>query len=233
MATVRIEPKTKIWLKFGGIKFMLPVNPEEMEITKTAPSDRFMILGVGQIDIPQFSNLQQIKFDSFFPGNTLDPYTNAEAQKPKYYVDILTAAMNEATIGRLIVKRPGKLNMNIRVTIKNFTTKDKGGDPLDLTYSLELSEYRKYKPEKIVIKENKAQKTASTEIQRAVDNPVMRVGATVIANGPYYYDSYGSEPHGTAKNLQITVKRIVPGRAYPILIGTHGWIKESNLQVKA
>ena len=58
MATVRIEPKTKIWLKFGGIKFMLPVNPEEMEITKTAPSDRFMILGVGQIDIPQFSNLQ-------------------------------------------------------------------------------------------------------------------------------------------------------------------------------
>lgn len=231
MATVRIEPKTKIWLKFGGIKFLLPVNPKEMEITRSAPSDRFMILGLGQIDIPQYSNLQKIKFDSFFPGTTLNPYTYAEAQKPKYYVDLLTKAMNEATIGRLVVKRPGKLNMNLRVTIKSFSTTDEGGDPLDLSYSIELSEYRKYKPEKIIIK-NGTQKTASTEKQRAVDNPVMRVGATVIANGPYYYDSYGSEPHGTAKNLQITVKRIVPGRAYPILIGTYGWIKESNLQIK-
>ena len=60
----------------------------------------------------------------------------------------------------------------------------------------------------------------------------MRVGATVIANGTYCYDSYGSKPHGTAKNLKIKVKRIVPGRPYPILIGVYGWIKESNLQIK-
>lgn len=233
MPTVRLEPKTKVWLKFNGVKFILPVNPPELEITASAPADRFMILGIGQIEIPQLSNLRRIKFDSFFPGNTNDPYTNAEAEKPKYYNDILMNALNQATVGRLIVKRPNKNNLNIRVTIATYTATDTGGEPQDLPYSIELLEYRSYKPEKVVIKtKNNTPTTASQAVQRAVDNPVMRVGATVIANGPYYYDSYGSEPHGTAKNLRITVKRIVPGRPYPILIGTHGWIKESNLQVK-
>lgn len=230
---MKVEPKTKIWLEFGGEKFLLPVNPEELEITKGTTSNQFMIMGVGQIDIPQLSNLQKIKFDCFFPGNTLDPYTNAEAQPPKYYIDILTNAMDEALVGKLTVKRPGKNNIKIRVTVKNFQTTDTGGDPLDMPYSLELLEYKKTKPEKVVIKKSDDNtKTASREVQRDVDNPVLRVGAKVIANGNYYYTSYGDEPHGTAKNLSIEVKRIVPGRAYPVLIGSNGWIKESNLQIK-
>jgi len=230
---MKIEPKTKIWLEFGGEKFLLPVNPEELEITKGSNPSQFMIMGVGQIDIPQLSNLQKIKFDCFFPGTTLDPYTNAEAQPPKYYMDILRNAMNTAQVGRFTIYRKGKNNMNIRVTVKNFQTTDKGGEPLDVSYSLELMEYRKTKPEKVVIKKTgEYTKTASREAQRTVDKPVLRVGAKVVANGNYYYSSYGDEPHGTAKNLDIEVKRIVPGRAYPVLIGTHGWIKESNLQIK-
>lgn len=230
---MKIEPKTKIWLEFGDQRFLLPVNPEELDITKSAPTDQFIILGVGQINVPQMSNLQSIKFESFFPGNTLDPYTYAEAQKPAYYVDVLKNAMNEATIGRITINRPGKFRTNMRVTIKNFDTTDEGGVPLDISYSLELLEYRKYKPEKVVIKVQKQKKTASSKVQRDIEKPVMRVGAKVVANGPYYYDSFGTDPHGTAKNLTIEVKRIVQGRDYPILIGSHGWIKESNLQVKS
>ena len=60
----------------------------------------------------------------------------------------------------------------------------------------------------------------------------MRVGATVIANGTYCYSSNGSKPHGTANNLKTEVKRIVAGAAYPVLIGSYGWIKESDVQVK-
>ena len=59
----------------------------------------------------------------------------------------------------------------------------------------------------------------------------MRVGAIVIANGTYCNDSYGSKPHGTANNIQTTVNRIVAGRAFPILIGSYGWITEAQLQV--
>lgn len=230
---MKIEPKTKIWLEFGSEKFLLPVNPEELEITKGSNPSQFMIMGVGQIDIPQLSNLQKIKFDCFFPGNTLDPYTSVEAQPPKYYMDILRNAVDTAQVGRFKIHRKGNNKLNIRVTVKNFQTTDKGGEPLDVSYSLELLEYRKAKPEKVRLSgdEGKTQ-TVSRIIERDVDKPVLRVGAKVVANGNYYYSSYGDEPHGTAKNLNIEVKRIVPGRAYPVLIGTHGWIKESNLQIK-
>lgn len=242
MPTVRIEPKTKIWLKFSGVKFRLPVNPEELTVDSSAAADNFSIIGFGQIGIPQYRNLQKVSFKSFFPGNTNDPYTNAEAQRPKYYVDLLKAALENAEVGRLVIKRPGKDNLNIRAMIKSFKTTDKGGQLRDIDYQIELSEYRAYKPEKVVVKTKKKKtadgkekvvKTAAKKKQRAVDTPVMRVGATVIANGTYCYDSYGSKPHGTAKNLTIEVKRIVPGREYPILIGSHGWIKESCLQIKS
>ena len=238
---VHIEPKAKIWLKFGGIKFRLPVNPKELTVDSSAPADTFSILGFGQIGIPQYRNLQKVTFQSFFPGSTDDPFTLIIAQKPKYYVDILRTALDEAQIGRLIIKRPGRLHLNIRVVVKSFKTTDTGGEPFDMPYSLELQEYRAFKPEKVVVKTKKVvqnntektKKVATKKKSRAVDNPVMRVGATVVANGTYCYDSYGSKPHGTAKNLTIEVKRIVPDRAYPILIGDYGWIKESCLQIKS
>ena len=56
-------------------------------------------------------------------------------------------------------------------------------------------------------------------------------GASVIANGVYCYDSGGGKPHGHANNLNTTVKRIVNGRPYPILIGSYGWTTASQLQI--
>ncbi len=234
MPLIRVSPTTKIWLKFNGVKFRLPVNPEDVTIDGSSPSDSFSIIGLGQIDIPQYSNLRKIKFKSFFPGTTDAPYVFSKSQSPKYYYELLKKAMDEAKVGRLIVHRANGLNLNIRVTIKSLNTTDAGGNPEDLGYDIQLMEYRPFKPDKVTVKKESSKvTTVSNQVQRAVDTPVMRVGATVVANGTYCYDSYGSKPHGTAKNLTIQVKRIVPGRDYPILIGTYGWIKESCLQIKS
>jgi uncharacterized spore protein YtfJ len=81
--------------------------------------------------------------------------------------------------------------------------------------------------------EKGTKKIAVKKKQRAVESPRLRVGAAVVANGTYCYTSNGDKPHGTANNLKTEVKRIVTGRAYPILIGSYGWIKESDLQVKS
>jgi hypothetical protein len=234
---MKLEPSTKIWLKFSGKKFLIPVNPKELDIGRQAPPDNFDILGKGQIAVPQYRDLHSIKFKSFFPGDVSAPYTSDGTQKPKYYCDILEKAMENATIGRFVIKRPGGFNKNIRVIIRKFDTTDTGGEPLDIPYEIELSEYRPYKAEKVVIKKKKTEKgvkkIAVKKKQRAVEAPRLRVGASVVANGTYCYTSYGDKPHGTANNLKTEVKRIVTGRAYPILIGAYGWIKESDLQVKS
>jgi len=64
-----------------------------------------------------------------------------------------------------------------------------------------------------------------------VETPVLRVGASVIVNGEYWYSSYGAAPHKTANNLSTTVTRIVSGNAYPVHVGNFGWVQESQLQI--
>lgn len=232
---MKIEPTTKIWLKFEGQKFRLPVNPNEISITRQSPTDNFDILGYGQIAVPQYRDLCTYKFKSFFPGDKDNPYTFSGAHDHTWYCSKLEAAMNNASIGKFMVSRPGGFNTNVRVIIKKFAYTDKGGEPEDLNYELELLEYRPYKAEKVVIKKDKKKKKkkAVTKKQRDVETPKLRVGAKVVANGTYCYDSLGSKPHGKANNLKTEVKRIVKGRKYPILIGYYGWIKESDLQVKS
>ena len=225
-----IEPSTKIWLEFGGDKFQLPVNPSDIDIAESAPYDNFHIVGKGQIGVPQYPDLKALKFKSFFPGNMGDPFINEDAKDVNYYCMLLEEAMHEAEVGKIVINRPSGWNLDMSCIIKSFKPSDKGGEPQDISYSIELTEYRDYEPDKIII--NTTKSTAITKKKRAVSKKTMRVGATVIANGTYCYDSYGSKPHGNAKNLKTTVKRIVKGRKYPILIGAYGWIKESSLQIK-
>lgn len=231
---MKLEPTTKIWLKFNGTKFRIPVNPKEIDISKQAPADNFDILGYGQIAVPQYRDLQAIKFKSFFPGNTDNPYTFENAHKPLWYCKRLDEALENALIGKIIIKRPSGYNANLRVILRKFSTTDTGGEPTDIPYEIELMEYRPYKAEKVVIKKPKnpkKKKKAIKKKQREVETPKLRVGAKVVVNGKYWYTSQGSKPFGVANNLKTEVKRIVKGSKYPICVGTYGWVKDSNIRV--
>lgn len=231
---MKVEPLTKIWLEFNGNKFMLPVNPKKIDTKKKSKPDEHDIVGKGQIAVPQYPDLKTYKWESFFPGHADDPYTTEEALEIPDYIEILDTAMNDARIGYLTINRPSGQNEHKRVIITAFDYQDVGGEPLDITYTIELEEWKSYKAEKIVIKKKKKKKktVATKEKKRPVTKKKVRVGAKVVVNGKYWYSSYGAKPFGTAKNLKTEVKRIVKGNKYPICIGHYGWVKESQLQVK-
>jgi hypothetical protein len=231
---MKVEPLTKIWLEFNGQSFILPVNPKKIDTKKKSKPDEHDIVGKGQIAVPQYPDLKTYKWESFFPGDADDPYTTEEALEIPDYIEILDTAMNDARIGYLTINRPSGQNEHKRVIITAFDYQDVGGEPLDITYTIELEEWKSYKAEKIVIKKKKKKKktVATKEKKRPTTKKKVRVGAKVVANGKYWYSSYGAKPYGTAKNLQTEVKRIVKGNKYPICIGHYGWVKESQLQVK-
>lgn len=233
----KLRKSAKIYIKFGSRKVVIPVNPEEITIKYPSDNKDYDVIGVGQVVIPRKPGLKEISWEGFFPANTSEPYVDAAAYDPEEYVDWFERAMKKQQKVRLIITRSKLYNTNIRCIVSEFETTDKGGEPGDMYYSLTLREYRDYSPQMVSIINTSAAQSepqaaeAVSETERPVETPVLRVGAAVIANGQYWYDSYGAKPFGTANNLSTTVTRIVDGNPYPVLIGSYGWISADQLQI--
>ena len=231
----KLKSGCSIYLVFSGKKIKIPVNPEEIEIKYPTDHKTYDVIGVGEIVVPRKPSLKEISWESFFPGDRSAVYVNSGAKVPSYYMKSLESALKKKRVGRLIITRSGVYDTNMKCIVSNFEIKDKGGEPKDIYYSLELKEYRSYAPKVVSILTTPApgqtNTEASIETARAVETPVLRVGAPCVVNGEYCYDSYGGKPHGTANNLNTTVTRIVSGNPYPVHVGSYGWVTESQLQI--
>lgn len=227
------EPTTKIWVTLAnGLEFKIPMNPEKIDEKADAPQELFRIIGSGQIAVPQKGNLRKFSWSGFFPG-TPAPYVG-EFMRPETYIKAFEDARRLGVVGRLkIFTNHGRVD--IPVIVKSFNVFEEGGNIYDVSYSVEFLEWKDYSPK--TLKVDETEKTATEQgKKRTPKQGAVTVGAKVIANGKYYYDSYGSKPFGTAKNLSTEITRIVEhpknGQDYPVHIGKYGWIKLSSLQVK-
>lgn len=187
--------------------------------------------------VPRKPALKEISWESFFPASRQAPYADPDAYDPEEYVDWFEQAMKKNQKVRLIITRDDLYNTNMRCIVSDFETTDKGGEPGDMYYSVTFREYRDYSPETVNIITPAAEQPeqqpvdATSETERPIETPVLRVGASVIANGQYWYDSYGARPFGTANNISTTVTRIVEGNPYPVHIGSYGWLRADQLQI--
>ena len=237
-----LKSKYSVYVVFAGKKVKMPVNPEEVNIKYPTDHKTYNVIGVGEIVVPRIPSLKELSWESFFPGNRKAPYVNSGAKNVSFYVKKFEKALKSKKICRVIISRSGMQNTNVRCIISNFELIDKGGEPGDQYYKVDFKEYRSYDPEIVSITTVPSEDTGQTEsgqttaetgtdTTRPVDTPVLRVGASVTVNGEYCYDSNGGKPHGSANNLNTTVTRIVSGKAYPVHVGTYGWVQESQLQI--
>jgi hypothetical protein len=227
---MRVPIGTDIYLKFGK-KIKIPVNPSEINITTPTNNKTYEVLSKGEVVVQMPSGLKEVSFESYVSNND-EPFTDGSIS-PRSFVKALQKAMDKKIKGRLIISRSDLFDTNMRCIIEEFTTKDKGGEPDDIYYSIKLKEYRSYAAESVTIVQPQAdsataQATASAD--RSVETPTLRVGAQVIVNGPLCYDSAGNPPWQAASGLSATVARIESGGAYPVYVGS-GWVQESELQI--
>lgn len=230
---MKIPNDCSIYMKLGGRKIKLPVNPEELEIQHPTNHKTYDVLGKGEILVPERPSLKVVSWESLFPDPDGEAFVASRAKSPGYYAKLFEKALKNKQKCRLIIARSGSYDTNILCILSDFKTIDKGGEPGDIYYSVELTEYRDYGPKllSVIVPSAEPEAQAAVEQTRPVETPVLRVGAPVIANGKYWYDSYGGKPFGTANNLSTTVTRIVSGNPYPVCIGHYGWLMEDQLQI--
>jgi len=250
---------TKYGLYFNkqGTTLRVPVNPQEYPIKHSADNTRYNVLGLGEIIVPRIPKLQQISWESYFPGDINDPAAliGGGFKSPEFYINAIKdyKALKEPVrfiANRYMENGSAIFDTNIEVIVEDFDVKEKGGETGDFYYSISLTEYRDYTPQKVTVRpavgtnstsssaaaSAAAADSASAAVteQRKVPNDVIAVGDTVTANGRYYYSSYGDTPSGTANNASVKVTRIIqnptPGQSYPVCVGNLGWVQMGQLR---
>ena len=226
----------------------LPVNPEKLPVARDNDNGEFNVLGIGPIMQARIPKLKVVTISSFFPGRVFSGVlTSGSFQPPEFYIQFFESAMNDRVP---ILYTPVRYYENgepfftgdagFQCLVTSFQTEERGGETGDFYYDLEITEWRDYSPQTVQVQQAATSTTPAVVTQepsRDIPAGEITVGATCIANGPYYYTSYGDEPHGNGNGRTVKVSRIVDGsRPDPIHITTEsggalGWTAKASLQV--
>ena len=228
-----------------GTVIRLPVNPEKLPVERDNDNGDYNVLGIGPIMVPRTPKQRVVTISSFFPGRPFSGVlTTNEFKTPEFYIQFFESAMNDKVP---ILYTPVRYYENgepfmtgdsgFQVLVTQFNTEERGGETGDFYYDLTLTEYRDYTPGTMQVQQSTTTQTATAEPSRDIPRGQLVVGSVCIANGPYYYSSYGDEPHGNGNGRRVVVSRIVDAtRAYPVHVTTEaggalGWMKKDALQV--
>lgn len=225
----------------------LPVNPEKLPVTKESDNGDYNVLGIGPVMVPRIPNLKKITISSFFPGRVFSGVlTSGSFELPEFYIDFFQSAMDDKAP---VLYTPVRYyedgtpfftrDTGMRMLVTEFSYEERGGETGDFYYTLGLAEYRDYSPQtvQIAIETGADAGVSVTEPVREVPNGQMTVGSVCIANGRWYYTSYGDEPHGNGNGRRVVISRIVDAsRKCPIHVTTEnggwlGWMEKDSLQV--
>ena len=226
----------------------LPVNPEKLPVVRESDNGEYNVLGIGPIMQARTPKLKVVTISSYFPGRVFSGIlTSGSFQPPEFYIQFFESAFNDKAV---ILYTPVRYYENgepfftgdagFQCLVTSFQTEERGGETGDFYYDLELTEWRDYSPQGVQIQQQATSTTPAVVTQepsRDIPAGEITVGATCIANGPYYYTSYGDEPHGNGNGRTVKVSRIVDGsRPDPIHITTEsggalGWTTKASLQV--
>lgn len=229
--------------------YRLPVNPEKLPVSRGTDNGTYNVLGIGPIMVPRTPDQREVTISSFFPGRPFSGVlTPTRFLAPEAYIKFFEGAMTDKAP---ILYTPVRYyedgtpymtgDTGFWALVTQFDTEERGGETGDFYYDLTLTEYRDYAPREIQIQKPKqaasAPAAATASPSRTIPQGQLYAGCTCTANGPYYYTSYGQEPHGNGKGRRVKVSRIVDGsRAYPVHVTTEsggalGWMKKDALQV--
>lgn len=152
-----------IYLSFNNQAegFVIPVNPESIEIKEGGQGKTYDIVGkgggtdetrAGEINVIKNPHLKEISFSSIFPSQWYPFVTSEHLFQPMYYINLIRKWQESRhpirfvyaghyTESALEQKIINLADINIPASIESFEWKEVGGSPGDIEYTLKLKEY--------------------------------------------------------------------------------------------
>lgn len=229
----------RFFFEFNNQVVQLPVNPEEIMINSSGNNKTEEIVKLGEINLLRQKKLEAFMIECFLPTDSSAPYvlTKGKFQKPQFYIDFFEQIRKEKKPFRFIIS---DTKINMLASIEDLEYGLKAGDD-DIHYSLSIKEYRPFSSRvvKITLPATKSKPAKVTAPAPERPKTGFAIGDTVVANGNYWYSSYGANPHGTFKNFTGKISHIVADKSrkyrYHITTpsgGYRGWVAENQISHK-
>lgn len=124
----------------GGV-LQLPVNPEELTVTRQGNNSRTEVVQLGEINILRDARLSSIGLEVLFPGHDGYPFLVGPWTPPDTAVAFFTGAMDAKLPMRLVASG---LGVNMMVSVEKVEPVRRAGDHDSIWCALSFLQYRSY-----------------------------------------------------------------------------------------
>ena len=192
----------KLKFEFQNRTFMLPLNPENLEVSVSNDTKKFDIIGLGQIAVPAQKGLRTISFECFFPA----------FNRPKKCVEFFENVMDSKKPVRFITEGLIK-EVNMYMVIDDFSYDIRAGEEEDIYYTMSLTEYRPYgaKLEEIKSTANGNEVLPSTEDREDTKEPVTQTYIVKQGDSLWSITKNFSGSGGNWGSLYVINKEVIGG----------------------
>jgi nucleoid-associated protein YgaU len=135
-----MEDRYSLTLDLGQSVLRLPVLPEKLTVSAAGRNRRLEVLDTGQVLQLRKPALCTLAWEGFFPQNAA-PYTGGSLPvRPRQAVEAIVLAWKQAKPVEVILTG-GSLGVNGPFGIEHFSYEERWGEPGDIYYALELTQW--------------------------------------------------------------------------------------------
>ena len=191
-----------VYFKYGGKKYKLPVNPEEIKRSRELNIENYQVLGTGQVSVPSYYSLEEFSFEAEFPSQDYHYMNSGSRADADYYEKMFRKAQKNMKPVRFIASNDITDDISVMVLVKSVEAVEKAGEEGDKYLSIKLQEYKA--PGKRYVAVQTVAATVKQEDTAAVaeTNPAVTENKThTVQSGDTLWGSQRSIT-GTAANIQ-------------------------------
>lgn len=149
-------PEYGIWLSWNNQEegFELPILPREIGPSIRGDGTEHDVYGgLGKINVIKDRGLAEYTIESFFPARAYPFITASIVLEPQTYVDYILRWWETKRPIRFVAETE-MIAINTAASIENFEWKEVAGSPGDISFSLQLKEYRFYAAQRVPVTQN-------------------------------------------------------------------------------